>query len=159
VACENSSNYYPIVMKFLGRAPSILFAILTATAALLAATRELPRWWHDRRKCIAGIGVLTNHRLPFYYFSWHWTVDSCIWKAKLLRLFSTLQNANRTKTKNPLATTCRKTANYLRTKSEKSLLCAMSSLADYSYEGNGGTDIEVLACFRPGFLRWFIILS
>jgi len=30
------------------------------------------------------------------------------------------------------------------------LLCFIA----YLYEANGGTDMEVSACFRPGFLRW-----
>jgi len=30
------------------------------------------------------------------------------------------------------------------------LLCFIAHL----YDANGGTDMEVLACFRPGFLRW-----
>jgi len=61
---------------------------------------ELPKIWPNLRKFIAGLGVLINRRLPFHYFSSDSTVDCCIWKFRLLRLFSTLQNANRTRKKN-----------------------------------------------------------
>jgi len=48
---------------------------------------------------MAGIGVWTNHRLPIFHFLLYRTGICWIGKARLLRLFSTLQNANLPKNK------------------------------------------------------------
>jgi len=52
------TNYHQCIFKW---------TIETATAALVAATRELLKRWPSRRKCRAGIGVLIKRRLPFYF--------------------------------------------------------------------------------------------
>jgi len=69
-------------------------AIQTAQAAPLAATVELVRARPEHRLYIAGIRFWTNHRLPNFHFLPYRTGDCWIGKARLLRLFSTLQNAN-----------------------------------------------------------------
>jgi len=76
-------------------------AIQTAQAAPapLAATVELVRARPEHRIYIAGIGVSTNHRLPIFHFLPYRTGICWIGKARLLRLFSTLQNANWPKNK------------------------------------------------------------
>jgi len=107
-----------------------LSAIEKATAALVASTYELLKRWPNRRKCIAGIGALINSRLQFYCFSRYWTVDCWEWKARLLRLFSTLPNANRTKTKKFGSDDIAQSSDFSPPIRRYQLSCGKSSLAD-----------------------------